>query len=173
MKFGLGFRKKLTGAELAVRIIQGAAILASLFTAVLPGYLGLMKGGNILSAAFELGVSSLPRVWALALSWAYRLTSSEIVLHFALLVLALAFGLAMGALLKAKPKTALVTRAVFAALLAGDIVVRIIPLKINSVFPRAFSVIGAAVCVCCLVLTLLDIIASRRGAQSGSEDSAA
>ncbi len=162
MKFGLGFRKKLTGAELAVRIIQIAALLASLFTAILPGYLGLMKGGNLFSALFELGISACPRVGALAVSWAYRLTSSEVVLHFALLAFALGFGLAMGALLNGGPKTALISRAVFAVLLAADIIVRFLPLKMNSAFPPVYNAIGAAVTVGCLALTVLDIVFARR-----------
>lgn len=162
MKFGLGERKKLSGAELAVRIIQVSSVIPALLTFLLPGYLRLMTGRNLFSVLFEVGVNAMPRAESYALSWLYRLTSSEIVLHFAMLAFALAFGLVMGALLRGKPKKAFAVRVVFALLILADIVVRLLPLKLNSAFGSFYWVLGLVVSVACLVLTVLDLIFSRR-----------
>ena len=169
MNFGINERGKLTGAQLAVRIMQACAVAASLFTFIVPGYLSLLTHRGVLSTLVELGFGAIPRVEAVALSVIYRLTSSEILMHFGLLGFALVFGLIMEPLLSGKPKKAIAVRVVFAALIAIDLILRLIPIHINEAFGLHSSIFGFAVRLCCLGLIIADIVVFRRKARAEEE----
>ena len=76
MKFGIDIRGRLTGADLAVRIVQIAAALPMLYFVILSGWLALLTQDTPLTYLFSLGVCSVPRAVALGLSALYRQTSS-------------------------------------------------------------------------------------------------
>ena len=117
IRFGLYERGALTGADIAVRVMQICAVAASIFTFITPGYLSLFTKRGVLSTLFELGISSMSRAFTVGLSYVYRLTGSEPAMHFALLGGALVFGLVMNALLRGKPKAGIAARVVFALLI--------------------------------------------------------
>ena len=67
MKFGIDIRGKLTGADLAVRIVQIAAALPMLYFVILSGWLSLLTQDTPLTYLFSLGVCAVPRAVALGL----------------------------------------------------------------------------------------------------------
>lgn len=162
VKFGLYERGKFSGADIAVRVMQICAILPAIFTFIVPGYLSLLTRRNFFSTLFDLGISALPRAFTSALSYFYRLTSSEVALHFAILVCALAFGLIMNGLLRGKPRKGFITRVIFAVLILADLVIRLLPFHFNRVLGLPINIIGFVVRLACLALVVMDIVAAKR-----------
>ncbi len=162
MKFGINPIRKLTGAELSVRIMQIAAILPAIHVFMIAGYPSLITRRSFFSFLFDVGICTLPRLEVLGLAAFYKLTSSEIAFNFAVLVFALAFGLAAKPLLRGNEKRAVVSRCVFAVLILADLIVRFIPLQINTVFGVAPAIIGFVIRLACLVLIILDLMAWKR-----------
>jgi hypothetical protein len=160
MKFGVGLRRKLTGAELSVRVMQAASLLPCLYVLSASGYRGIFAQPGVFSSLFDLGVSLLPRWEALGLSTLYRLTSSELAFYFVMLALALIWGLVSRPLLGERHGVA--GRKLYAALIAADLLVRLIPLPFNLTFGRPMAAVGFAVRLVCLVLVVLDLLAHRR-----------
>jgi len=160
MKFGVGIRKKLTGADLAVRVVQIASLLPVLYCLAASGYRGLFAQRGVFAVLFDLGMSVLPRWEALGLSALYRLTSSEMVFTFTMLGLALAWGLLSRPLLGERRGVA--GRKLLAGLIAADLVLRLLPLRYNLAFGSAMAVVGFAARLICLVLVVLDLLAHRR-----------
>ena len=160
MKFGVGIRRKLTGAELSVRITQLASLLPCLFILSVSGYRGLFAQRGFIPALFDLGLSLLPRWEALGLSLLYRLTSSELAFYFSMLAIALILGLVSRPLLGEKLGVA--GRKVYAALIAADLILRLIPARFNLAFGLPMSIAGFAVRLNCLVLVILDLTAHNR-----------
>ena len=161
MKFGVGIRNKLTGAELTVRVVQIASLLPGLYLLAASGYRGLFAQDGMFGLLFRLGMSLLPRWEAWALSVLYRLTSGELVFYFTMLGLALAWGLLSRPLLG--PQRGVVGRTILAGLIAADLVLRLLPLSCNAAFGLPMAVIGFCTRFVCLVLVLLDLRAHCRG----------
>ena len=160
MSFGFD-RKKLTGATLALRILELSSALLPLYAMAAVGYPRLLTVESVFSFLCRLGASLVPRVWLWGLGWLYKLTAKEFLVCFALLVPALLIGLGADNLLRARAETARRARIGLAAFLALEIVLHLLPLRINSVFGAAENLIAAAVLVLCLVLTLLDLRAEK------------
>jgi len=167
IRFGINENKCLTGAELYVRIFQITSLLPILYIFGVSGYPAIITGSNILSFLFDVGMMGIPRAESLALSFAFRLFSSELVVYFALLVIALLFGAVAGKLLKnASYRTAKTSRFVFAALIAIDIIFRLIPVRLNLALGIPAAAVGLALRLACLVLVLLDLRAAKRADQN-------
>ena len=162
MTFGLDDKRRMTGAGLYVRVFQLASLLTPVYIFLVSGYMAIISRTGVFSVLADLGYSCIPRAEALLLSWAYRLTSSELTVHFGLLVFAFVFGLVVMRLLK-KQSTALWTRRVLAVLIAVDLLIRLIPLHFNLAFGLAAAIAGFAVRLGCLILILLDLRAHRKG----------
>ncbi len=162
MKFGIGIRKALSGAGLYVMIFQIASLLPAVYIVIASGYMGIFAKTGVFSVLFDLGASAIPRWEALCVSLLYRLTSSEVAVHFALLGGALAFGFAAAALLRGEYRTARVSRIVFAALICADLILRLLPFHFNIAFGWPAAAVGVAVRLFCLALLLLDLRADRK-----------
>lgn len=160
MKPGLR-RKRRSGAERYVAVMQLAALLAGVYLLVIPGYPALLTHRSPLSAVFLLGMSALPRWEAAALSLLYRLTTSEVAVFFGMVGGALAFGLAAGRLLSSE-RTARPARVILAALIAAELVLRLLPLRWNAVFPLPYAIAGFVLRLGCLVLVLRDLRVSSK-----------
>ena len=161
MKFGFDDRKHLTGGGLYVRVMQVAALLPMLYVLIAPSYPPILTQRSLLSVLFDLGFSALPRWETLGLSALYRVTGSEIAMYFALLIPALVFGLAAKRLPEKHARTA---RIVCAALVASDLLLRLLPLKCNTAFGFSCAAAGFAVRLGCLILLLLDLRAAKQQA---------
>ena len=159
MKFGIHERKQLTGAGLAVRITQAAAALPVLYLLIASGWYAAIVEKNAVSFLFDLGVSTIPRAVALAMSWLYRLTGSEVLFGLLLVALALIYGLVMQKLLCLEHGRSV--RVVLAALIALDLIARLLPLRFSAAFGLPVTVLAFAVRAGCLVLVLLDLKASK------------
>lgn len=169
IRFGVGVRNVLSGAELAVRVTQAASMVCALFLLAVSSYRGAMLHEGPAALLFELGASLLPRWWLLLLAFLYRISGSEVALAFALLVPALVFGLAAGRLLREKGSAA--ARRVFALLIGLDLISRLIPLRFNLAFGLPFAVLGFLLRLGCLALVWLDLRAEKKArlpAESGT-----
>ena len=169
IRFGVGLRGSLSGAELSVRIFQGAALPPALFILLVSAYPPAMLHRGVAAVLFELGLSALPRWELLLLSLLYRLSGSEIALTFALLVFALAFGLIAGRLLRSK-RSAVVARRAYALLVLADLALRLLPFRFNLAFGLPFAIAGFLLRLGCLGLILLDLRAEKRARSPAEAD---
>ncbi len=171
VKFGVGLRGSLGGAELAVRFTQAASMVCAVFLLAVSAYRGAMLHRGPGAVLFALGASALPRWWLLLLSFLYRLSGSEVLLAFLLLIPALAFGLAAGRLLRGGKRPAAVREA-YGALLLADLLFRLLPFRFNLAFGLPFAVLGFLLRLGCLALVWLDLRADKKNrlpAGSGTE----
>ena len=160
MSFGFD-RKKLTGATLALRILELSSMLLPLYVMAAVGYPRLLTVESVFSFLCRLGASLIPRVWLLGLGWLYKLTAKELLVCFALLIPALLIGIGTDNLLRARAETARRARIGLAAFLALEIVLHLLPLRLNGVFGTRANLIAAAVLALCLALTRLDLRAEK------------
>ena len=160
MSFGFD-RKKLTGATLALRSLELSSMLLPLYVMAAVGYPRLLTVESVFSFLCRLGASLIPRVWLLGLGWLYKLTAKELLVCFALLIPALLIGIGTDNLLRARAETARRARIGLAAFLALEIVLHLLPLRLNGVFGTSANLIAAAVLALCLALTLLDLRAEK------------
>ncbi len=162
VKFGVNLRKVKTGAEIYIFIFQISALLPTLYMYLISGYPYLMTRSGVHLFLFDVGISALPRWEALLLSMLYRGTSSETATYFAMLGFALLVGLVAANVLKGKPRTAIISRIVFAVLIFSDLIFRLLPIHCNQAMSPAMNVIGFVIRLACLALVALDLIAHRR-----------
>ena len=161
MRFGLYRSHSFTGSEVYVLVQQTAALLIAPFMLLASGYAGLFASRGLFALLFDAGLSVLPRAETLALSLAYRRTESELVVFFSAMILALAWGLVSGKLLRGE-RTGVAARVVLAVLLCADLLLRLLPFSFNAAFGVPAAVLGFAVRTACLVLVLLDLRAIHR-----------
>ena len=160
MRFGIDIRGKLTGADLAVRIVQIAAALPMLYFVILSGWLSLLTQDTPLTYLFSLGVCAIPRAVALGLSVLYRHTGGEVLFSMLLVAAALLYGVAMNRLLHSeRGKT---VRVILAALIAIDLILRLLPLGFAKAFGLPCEILAFALRAVCLVLILLDLRADKK-----------
>ena len=160
MKFGIDVRGRLTGADLAVRIVQIAAALPMLYLVIVSGWLALLTQDTPLTYLFSLGVCAIPRAAALGLSAIYRHTGGEVLFSMLLAAAALVYGVVMNRLLHSgRGRT---TRVVLAVLIAIDLIARLLPLGFPQAFGLPVEIAAFAIRAVSLVLILLDLRAGKR-----------
>lgn len=155
MKFGIDIRGKLTGADLAVRITQIMAALPMLYLVILSGMLSLLTRETPVTYLFSLGVCAIPRAVALGLSVLYRHTGGEVLFSMLLVAAALVYGVVMNRLLHSERGR--VTRVVLAALIALDLIVRLIPLGFTQAFGLPCEIAAFALRAMSIILVILDL----------------
>ena len=164
MRFGIDQRNRLTGADLYVRVFQIISLLPVLYVLVACVYPAVFTTRNVLSFLFDAGMSALPRWEALALSWLYRVTASEVLVCFALMAAALFFGLVAGRLLKGVRRGRTV-RAVLAVFIVLDQILLALPPSFRFPFGVPAAVTGFIIRLGCLALLLGDLLTARRDAR--------
>lgn len=160
MKFGIDVRGRLTGADLAVRIVQIAAALPMLYFVILSGWLALLTQDTPLTYLFSLGVCAVPRAVALGLSALYRQTGGEALFSMLLVAAALFYGVVMNRLLHSERGRT--TRVVLAVLIAIDLVLRLLPLGFTRAFGLPCEILAFALRSASLILVLLDLRAGKK-----------
>ena len=155
MKFGIDIRGRLTGADLAVRIVQIAAGLPMLYLIILSGMPSLLTQETPVTYLFSLGVCAVPRVVALGLSALYRQTGGEVLFSMLLVAAALAFGVVMNRLLHSERGRT--TRVVLAVLIAIDLILCLLPLGFAKAFGLPVEILAFALRAVSLVLVILDL----------------
>ena len=160
MKFGIDIRGRLTGSDLAVRIVQIAAALPMLYFVILSGWLSLLTQDTPLTYLFSLGVCAVPRAVALGLSALYRQTGGEALFSMLLVAGALVFGVVMNRLLHSERGRT--TRVVLAVLIAIDLILRLLPLGFTKAFGLPCEILAFALCAVSLILVLLDLRAGKK-----------
>ena len=166
--FGTDLRRKLSGADLYIRILQITSVLPVLYIFLVTGAPQLLTGKSIFSSLFSCGIEALPRGESLFLSWLYRYTSNEVIVYFVILFLALFAGILGNRLFRDNHKSGRTTRKVFAVLLAADLVFRVLPFSFNHAFGFPAAAFGFAVRLACLLLILLDLRADRHAVREGT-----
>lgn len=157
VEFGIDIRRKLTGADLYVRIFQICSLLPLPYIFIASAHPPVLSTRNLFSVLFDTGMSTIPRAEAYMLSYLYRQTSSEVAVYFVMLVAALALGVIAGRVLRGNPDASIRFHKIVAALISADLVIRIIPIKANITFGILFAAIGIAVRAVCLYLVLRDL----------------
>ena len=160
MKFGIDIRGRLTGADLAVRIVQIAAALPMLYFVILSGWLALLTQDTPLTYLFSLGVCAIPRAVAIGLSVLYRHTGGEVLFSMLLVAAALVYGVVMNRLLHSDRGR--MVRIVLAALIAADLIVRLLPLGFAQAFGLPCEIIAFALRAASLALVILDLRAEKK-----------
>ena len=161
IRFGVGVRNALSGGELAVRAGQVFSMVCAFFLLAASAYRPMMLHRGVFAILFALAASALPRWWLLILALIYRVSGSEVILAFAFLVPALAFGLAAGRLLREK-RFAGRARKVFGALILAELVFRLLPFRFNLAFGLPSAILGFLLRLGCLILILLDLRAEKK-----------
>ena len=157
VKFGIDIRKQLTGADIYVRIFQICALLPLPYLYIAMIDRGIGSSRNLLSVLFDIGMSSIPRIETLALSYMYRITLSEEKVFFFILIIAIALGFAADRVLRGNPALSVRMHKLFIALIACDLIIRLIPVKANLAFGLSGAVIGFILRAGCLYLLILDL----------------
>lgn len=162
VQFGLKLIRKITGADISVYIQQFAAILPVLHISLAAGYMALLARSTVSSFLFDVGVSTLPRAVVFGISRLYGLVKSELLLCFLILAYALALGLIAHRLFHIKRERSRVCHWIFIALIACDLVLRLMPFEFNRTFGVAPAIIGFVLNLAGLVLLVLDLYFDRR-----------
>ena len=162
MRFGVDIRREKTGADLAILVFQIASILPVAYVLIAPNYPPLLAQKGVFSALFDLGCSVISRAEAFALSALYRAPASEMRFTMLLLAIALAFGAVMKRLLHGEVSRARKTRIVYAAWLALDLLLRLIPVHGSVAFGLPLAIAAFVIRAICLALVLLDLRAFKK-----------
>ena len=160
IEFGIDIRRKLTGADLYVRILQICSLLPLPYIFLARPHPLVLGSRNLLSVLFDTGICALPRIEAYALSFLYRQTLSEVAVYFVILAIALALGFVADRLLRGDPEASVRFHKVVSVLIALDLVIRVIPIKANLAFGLPYAAIGLAVRAICLYLVIRDLKAA-------------
>jgi len=158
--FGIDIRRKLTGADLYVRIFQLCSLLPLPYIFLARPHPPVISTRNLFSVLFDIGICSLPRAEAYALSYLYRQTLSEVAVYFVILAVALALGFISGRVLRGNPEASIRFHKAAEVLITLDLAIRIIPVRANFAFGIPAAVIGLAVRAVCLYLVIRDMKAA-------------
>lgn len=161
IQWGINDRKITTGADLYVLIFQITSLIPLPFMLAVTGYPAVMTSDNVLTFLFKTGIMALPRTEALALSFAYRALASEMVVYFAMPVIAFVLGILFKRLLKGSFRASRVLRIILLILIGCDLIFRMLPFSFNYSFGIAPAVIGFLIRLACLILIILDLRCSR------------
>ena len=118
---------------------------------------GIGSSRNLLSVLFDIGMSSLPRVEAYALSFLYRLTLSEDMVFFVILGIAIILGFAADRVLRGNPGLSVRMHKAFEVLICMDLAIRIVPVRANYAFGIPAAAAGFAIRAFCLYLLIRDM----------------
>ena len=157
IQFGIDSRKKLTGADLYVKIFQLASMFPVLYVFMTSGYISIFSKTSVFSVLFDLGISVLPRLEVLPLSYLYRATSNEITVIFVMLFAGLILGLLAGKLFREDFKRGIRARKAFMALIGIDLIARLVPMRYNLAFGWPMAIIGFIIRLACGVFLYLDL----------------
>ena len=167
MKFGVSTGRKLSGAGVYTLVFQAVSLLPLPYMLVASGYMGLVAKRGPLTFLFDAGLAALPRWLALGLSYLYGKTAHELIVYFALPVLALVFGVVMKKLLQGSGKTAKTVRSALCASIAADLILRIFTPQFRTLFGWPAAIVGFVVRVVMLALLTGDLIAEKKHSQHG------
>lgn len=163
VKFGLDSRRCLTGADLAVRAVQITAFLPMIYLVLASAWTSILVRRTLLSRLFDFGISAVPRAVSLPLSALYRATGREVLFSLLLAALALFYGVAMKQVLQGgHARTA---RLVLAALIALDLIARLLPLRFAVLFGMPVTILAFTLRAVCLALVILDLIKAKKSEQ--------
>ncbi len=154
-------KHRMTFTGLAILIFQILSLLPLPYIFMATGSYQLIMSKGILSLLFDLAATALPRPEVLLISFIYRKTLNEIVVFFLFPAIALLAGLVTRAMLRYEGPKARAARYLLALFCLTDLIVRILPVSFNKVYPVPYQVLGFLVALACLVLIVIDILKKR------------
>ena len=158
-------RKKLSGTEIYVLIFQVISLLPLIYIFTATGSLAVFTKEGFLSRLFDFGVNCQPRLLILLVSWLYRVTGSEMAVYFFFPVVALIWGLLSKHLLyqggSKEGRLAKPTKKGILVLIAIDLVLRLLPIRVNQIYEIGYLIAGFAVRLVCLGLVARDLVKTR------------
>ena len=157
VEFGIDIRRKLTGADLYVRIFQICSLLPLPYMFLATAHPAILGTRNLFSVLFDTGISSLPRLEAYVLSCLYRLTLSEVAVYFFVLAIALALGFISSRVLRGNPEASIRFHKAAEVFITLDLAIRIIPVKANIAFGIPTAAFGIVIRAACLYLVIRDL----------------
>lgn len=157
VEFGIDIRRKLTGADLYVRIFQICSLLPLPYMFLATAHPAILGTRNLFSVLFDTGISSLPRLEAYVLSCLYRLTLSEVAVYFFVLAIALALGFISSRVLRGNPEASIRFHKAAEVFITLDLAIRIIPVKANIAFGIPAAAFGIVIRAACLYLVIRDL----------------
>ena len=152
------FLAEKTGTVIYVLLFQAASLIFPLFVIATALYPDLLYMKGIPAFLFELGTCLLPRWEAMLLSLLYRATTSEIITAIVVPSAALAAGIIIRRLISEGGRTAFATRISAAALVACDLLFRLLPFHANRVYGLPAGICSWLFRALCVSLILYDII---------------
>lgn len=164
VRFGIDIRRQLTGADLYVRIFQICALLPLPYMFFAMVHPAIYSTRNLLSVLFDIGICSLPRAEALAMSCLYRATLSEEAVYFVILAIAIVLGVAADRVLRGNPELSIRMHKLFAVLICLDLAIRIVPVRANFIFGIPAAAAGIVIRAFCLYLIVRDLKAVEKTA---------
>ncbi len=150
-------RWKLTGADSAILIFQVVSLLPLLYILVITGDNSVLLRKGIMHTVFNLGINGLPRLEVLGVACIYRLLHNEIIVFYAILLTAFIVGLVMKRKLPGKGPTARRTRWFLIIWVACDLVLRLVPIRLNTAYALPYRIFGFVVQAVILALLVWDL----------------
>ena len=148
--------KKYSGRELYLYAFQIISLLPLLYMLIFTGMFSIITNKNIFGFIFDLGLVCLPKIELWFLSFVYHGTLNEIYVIFLLPLIALIIGMKLNRKFTEKDSNRINT--VLIVLLLFDLIIRFLPLAMNTAFPIYLQIIGFAVRLCLLVMIIKDQI---------------
>ena len=157
VQFGIDIRRKLTGADLYVLIFQICSLLPLPYLFIAMVHPAVYGSRNLLSVLFDIGMSSIPRAEALAMSILYRAAISEKAVFFIILGIAIALGFAADRVLRGDRERSIRVHKALEVLICLDLAIRIVPVRANYAFGIPAAIAGWAIRAFCLYLIIKDM----------------
>ena len=145
-------------ARIAVMITQICAVLPLPYILIGTGMIGFYMKRGFSACLFDFGMSAIHRAWLFCVSELYALTKTEVAVYFALMIPALVIGFVAVRMLRGKRQTRIAATVIIIAVNAVDLVLRLLPLRVNGVFGIGYDIAGAAVRAVCLALAVVELV---------------
>ena len=149
--------KKTSPLVIYASLVQIASLLPMIYLLVGAGASVIYTHRNLFSVLFELGAACLSRAEVYLASLFYRSSGNELFLLFGLLIIALIFGLVIKKLSTGSEKARKITGVVFAVWCVIDIVIRFLPLRVNTAQTMPFRIVGIVFRLVCLALCAMSL----------------
>ena len=150
--------RKMTKVQMYVLIYQITSLFPLLYIFTVSGQTSLLAKPNVVTGIYETGMAALPRLEVWLLSLLYRGSLNELWVYFAILGAAFVFGMVTKRLEEeGSERTRAVSRLVYAVLIGCDLLLRLLPLRVNTVQGMGYRIAGFLIRAVCLGLVVWEM----------------
>ena len=151
-------RNKHTGRELYLYAFQIVSLLPLIYMILFTDMFSIITAKNVFGFLFDLGLVCLPKIELWILSFIYHRTLNEVYPYFIMPFIALFLGLKIRRRFSEKDGNKV--NLILVILISADLVLRLLPMAVNSAFPVYMQIIGFVFRLTLLILILKDQIRS-------------